>query len=176
MEIIKKEKIFSGKLISVYKRIVRHSDGSFWERETASYNGSASCVVAVENDNIIMIKQYRPSVEEKLLEIPAGKIDKGETAEQAAKRELEEEVGLIPLNLKELADFYPTPGFVDEKLHLFFADRFKEGKVHLDPGEVLDVFKLPVSKINEYIFSNKIKDAKTIIGLLFWKVMKDERK
>ncbi len=175
MKIIKKEKIFSGKLISVYRRLVEHDDGTVWERETASYNGSAACIIAVDNDNIILIKQFRPSVEETLIEIPAGRIDKGETPEQAAKRELEEEVGLIPLNLKKLVEFYPTPGFVDEKLYLFYADKFDKGNVHLDPGEVLNLFKLPVSEVDEYIFSNKIKDAKTLIGILLWKVMKNER-
>jgi ADP-ribose pyrophosphatase len=168
MKIIKKEKIFSGKLLTIYKRIVKHDDGTLWERETASYNGSASAIVAVDGNDIVLIKQFRPSVEETLIEIPAGRIDKGETPEQAAKRELEEETGLIPLNLKKLVEFYPTPGFVDEKIHIFYADKFDKGKSHLDEGEVLNIVRISVKDIDEYIATNKIKDGKTLIGLLLW--------
>jgi len=169
MEILKKQKIFKGKLLSIYRRLVKQDDGSIWERETASYDGSAAAIVAIDGDQVVLIKQFRPSVEETLLEIPAGKIDPGETPEQAAKRELEEETGLIPLNLKKLVEFYPTPGFVDEKIHIFYADNFKKGKVHLDKGEVLDIVRISTFEVGEYIQSNKIKDAKTLVGLLLWK-------
>jgi len=169
MEIIKKERIFKGKLISIYRRLVKHNDGTVWERETASYNGSAAAIVAIDGDQVVLIKQFRPSVEETLLEIPAGRIDPGETPEQAAKRELEEETSLIPLNLKKLVEFYPTPGFVDEKIHIFYADEFKKGKMHLDKGEVLDIVRISTFEVGEYILDNKIKDAKTLIGLLLWK-------
>ncbi|MCD6426672.1 MAG: NUDIX hydrolase [Caldisericaceae bacterium] len=170
MEIIKKERIFKGKLLSIYKRLVKHDDGTVWERETASYNGNAAAIVAVDGNEVVLIKQFRPSVEETLLEIPAGRIDDGETPEQAASRELEEETGLKPLNLRKLVEFYPTPGFVDEKIYLFYADKFEKGSVHLDEGEVLRIFRLPVNEVEEYLFSNKIKDGKTLIGLLLWKV------
>ncbi len=169
MEIIKKEKIFKGKLISVYRRLVRHNDGTVWERETASYDGSASAIVAIDGNEIVLIRQFRPSVEETLIEIPAGRIDAGETPEKAAARELEEETGLKPLNLKKIAEFYPTPGFVDEKMHLFYADKFEKGSVHLDEGEVLRIFRLPLNEVDEYLRSGKIKDAKTYIGILLWK-------
>ncbi len=170
MEIIKKERIFKGKLLSIYKRLVKHDDGTVWERETASYNGNAAAIVAVDGNEVVLIKQFRPSVEETLLEIPAGRIDEGETPEQTASRELEEETGLKPLNLRKLVEFYPTPGFVDEKIYLFYADKFEKGSVHLDEGEVLRIFRLPVNEVEEYLFSNKIKDGKTFIGLLLWKV------
>lgn len=170
MEIIKKERVFKGKLLSIYKRLVKHDDGTVWERETASYNGNAAAIVAVDGNEVVLIKQFRPSVEETLLEIPAGRIDEGETPEQAASRELEEETGLKPLNLRKLVEFYPTPGFVDEKIYLFYADKFEKGSVHLDEGEVLRIFRLPVNEVEEYLFSNKIKDGKTLIGLLLWKV------
>ncbi len=169
MEIVKKERVFKGKLLSIYKRFVKHDDGTVWERETASYDGNAAAIVAVDGNEVVLIKQFRPSVEETLLEIPAGRIDEGETPEQAASRELEEETGLKPLNLRKLVEFYPTPGFVDEKIYLFYADKFEKGSVHLDEGEVLRIFRLPVNEVEEYLFSNKIKDGKTFIGLL-WKV------
>ncbi len=170
MEIIKKELVFKGKLLSIYKRLVRHDDGTVWERETASYGGNAAAIVAVDGNEVVLIKQFRPSVEETLLEIPAGRIDDGETPEQAAARELEEETGLKPLNLRKLVEFYPTPGFVDEKIYLFYADKFEKGSVHLDEGEVLRIFRLPINEVEEYLLSNKIKDGKTFVGLLLWKV------
>lgn len=170
MEIVKKERVFKGKLLSIYRRFVKHDDGTVWERETASYDGNAAAIVAVDGNEVVLIKQFRPSVEETLLEIPAGRIDSGETPEQAASRELEEETGLKPLNLRKLVEFYPTPGFVDEKIYLFYADKFEKGSVHLDEGEVLRIFRLPVNEVEEYLFSDKIKDGKTFIGLLLWKV------
>ncbi len=175
MEILKKERIFKGKLLSIYRRIVKHEDGTVWERETASYNGNAAAIVAVDGGELVLIKQFRPSVEETLIEIPAGRIDQGETPEHAAVRELEEETGLKAVNIEKVAEFYTSPGFTDEKIYLFYADKFEKGSVHLDEGEVLRIFRLPINEVNDYLFSGKIKDGKTFIGLLLWKVRGYER-
>ncbi len=174
MEIVKKERIFKGKLLSVYRRIVKHDNGTLWERETASYNGNAVAIVAIEGNEVVLIKQFRPSVEETLIEIPAGRIDENETPMHAAVRELEEETGLRAVNIKKITEFYTSPGFTDEKIYLFYADKFEKGSVHLDEGEVLRIFRLPVDEIKDYLFSGKIKDGKTYIGLL-WKVRDYER-
>ncbi len=172
MKILKTEKICTGNLLTFYRKIVRHNDGTEWNREMVSYGASAAAVIAEYKGSIVLVSQFRPAVEKTLLEIPAGKIEKDETPEKAAVRELEEEVGIIPINIRKIAEFYSTPGFTDEKMYLFYADQFKKGNTHPDPGEVLNVKLLPVSQVNEYLLTNKIEDAKTYIGLLYWKVIK----
>jgi len=172
MKILKLEKICAGNLLTLYRKVIRHNDGTVWKREMVSYGGNAAAIIAEYKGNIILVSQFRSAVEEKLLEIPAGRIEKGESPMEAAIREMEEEVGIIPLNMRKIVEFYSTPGFVDEKMYLFYADQFKEGNVHPDRGEVLSKKLIPVSKIDEYLSTNKIKDAKTYIGLLYWKVMK----
>ncbi len=172
MEILKKEEICKGNLLTFYRKIVRHDDGTEWKREMVSYGASAAAVVAEYKGSIVLVSQFRPAVEKTLLEIPAGKIEKGETPEMAAVRELEEEVGIIPVRIREIAEFYSTPGFTDEKMYLFYADQFKKGNVHPDPGEVLNVKLLPVSQVDEYLLTKKIEDAKTYVGLLYWRMIK----
>jgi len=172
MKILKFKKIYAGRLLTLYNKTVQHDDGTVWEREVVSYGGDAAAIVAEYNGNIILVSQFRPAVDEELLEIPAGRIEKNELPEEAAIRELEEEVGIIPQNIKKIAEFYSSPGFADEKMYLFYADQFKQGSVHLDAGEDLSVKLLPVSEVDDYLSTNKIKDAKTYLGLLYWKGMK----
>jgi ADP-ribose pyrophosphatase len=169
MKIFRQEKIYSGKTLTLYKKIVENSDKSLWERETVSCGSNAVAVVAEYCGNIVFVKQFRPAVNEVIVELPAGKIAKGEDPARCAERELEEETSLVPIDLKLMVEFYSTPGFVDEKLYIFYADKFVQGKMKFDPGEELQTFLVPIDNISNYIFSNKIKDAKTLIGLLFWK-------
>jgi ADP-ribose pyrophosphatase len=171
MKILEQEKIYSGKVLTIYKKIVENSDKSVWEREIVSYGSNAVAIVAEFKGNIVFEKQFRPAVNEVIIEIPAGRIEDGETPEQCALRELEEETSLVPVDLKLLVEFYSTPGFVDEKISVFYANKFREGETKFDQGEELQSFLVPIDRIDDYIFSNKIKDAKTLIGLLFWKEM-----
>ena len=169
MKIVEQEKIYSGKILTIYKKIVENSDKSLWEREVVSYGSNAVAIVAEFHGDILFERQFRPAVNDLIIEIPAGKIENGETPEKCALRELEEETSLVAVDLKLLVEFYSTPGFVDEKISVFYANKFKEGTTKFDPGEELQSFWVPIEKIDDYIFSNKIRDAKTLIGLLFWR-------
>ncbi|MGC9124623.1 MAG: NUDIX hydrolase, partial [Caldisericaceae bacterium] len=108
-KVISIEKIFQGKLLSVYKKIVENEDKSNWERETVGYGGAASAVVAEYNNAIILVSQFRPTAQKYFLELPAGRIEEGESPFDCAKRELEEETGLVAHNLRKIARFYPSP-------------------------------------------------------------------
>jgi ADP-ribose pyrophosphatase len=169
MKILKQEKIFSGKILTLYKKIVQNSDKTLWERESVSYGSNAVTILGEYKGNIVFVSQFRPAVNDILLELPAGRIEKGENAFVCAKREMEEETSLIPINLELLVEIYPSPGFMDEKISIFYANEFKEGKTNFDPGEELKSLFIPPKEINSCIFLNKIKDAKTLIGLLLWK-------
>ncbi len=176
MKVVDKNEIFKGKILTVFRKIVKNKDGSLWERETVGYCGEASVVLAVNNEKVILVSQFRPSCECFLLELPAGRIEKNETPEQCALREFEEEVGLVPKTVRKLLEFYTSPGFVEEKVHLFYADDFLQSNKNLDKGEEVEMFLLPCDLIDEYLFGGKIIDAKTIIGLLALKVMKNGNK
>ncbi len=171
MEIVKKETLFKGRLLSIIKKTVKNSDGTLWDREVVTYGGNASVVLALVDNKVVFVKQFRPTVEGFILELPAGRIENNETPYDCAKRELEEETGLIPKNLKFLFEFYPSPGFVDEKLYLFLATEFSQGKVNLDVGEEVKTLFIPVDDALSYLDNGTIIDGKTIIGLLYVRLM-----
>lgn len=171
MEIVKKETLFSGRLLSIIKKTVKNSDGTLWDREVVTYGGNASVVLALVDNKVVFVKQFRPTVEDFILELPAGRIENNETPYDCAKRELEEETGLIPKNLKFLFEFYPSPGFVDEKLYLFLATEFSQGKVNLDAGEEVKTLFVHVEDALNYLDNGTIIDGKTIIGLLYLKLL-----
>jgi ADP-ribose pyrophosphatase len=169
MKILRKETVFKGKLLSIVRKEVENSDGSVWIREVVTYGGSASFIVPVYNGKFIFVKQFRPTLEDFILEFPAGRIEENETPERCAIRELEEETGLIPKNLKFVFEFYPSPGFVDEKLYMFYADDFEKGKTNFDPGEELNTVLVNVDEAMKMLDEGKIIDGKTLVGLLWFK-------
>ena len=113
----------------------------------------------------ILVRQFRYAYQEELLEIPAGKLEKGEDPVLAAKRELEEETGLVAGELKPLFTLYPTPGYTNEKIYIYEASGVTAGKQHLDEGEFLNVVFLPVEEVARMIEKGEIRDAKTIVAV-----------
>jgi ADP-ribose pyrophosphatase len=123
-------------------------------------------VVALDDaGNIILVKQYRSAAAEMLLEIPAGGLEPGETPKEAATREMQEEVGLIPENLIELGYFWVAGSYDTEKITIFMADQFKASSLASDPDEQIEVIRMPFADALEMTKSNVITDAKTLIGL-----------
>ena len=116
-----------------------------------------------------MVRQYRHPAGQHLLELPAGKLEKGEDPDRCAARELEEETGYRPQSVKKLGSFYPTPGYVSEILHLYLADELVPTKQNLDPGEFLDVIAMPLKDALAACFDGRIVDAKTALALLMYK-------
>jgi len=142
MKVLRKETVFKGKLLSIVRKEVENSDGSVWVREVVTYGGSASFIVPVYNEKFIFVKQFRPTLEDFILEFPAGRIEENETPERCAIRELEEETGLIPKNLKFVFEFYPSPGFVahgiglpqkEEDVEKFYEELRKRFNVIVHP-------------------------------------------
>jgi ADP-ribose pyrophosphatase len=150
-------KVFEGKLITVEvddgMEIVRHA--------------AAVAIVAVDRDDrVVLVRQERPAVGGALLEIPAGKLDPGEEPLAAAKRELREETGLHGGDWAEVAAVFASPGFTDEKFHLFTATGLHEGEASPDDGEDLEVVRIPVAGVPGLL--PDIEDAKTLAGLLLY--------
>jgi ADP-ribose pyrophosphatase len=113
-----------------------------------------------------MVRQFRKPIDQESLEIPAGKLDKGEDPLECAKRELKEETGLDTKDIKHLMEIHSTPGFSNEILHMYVAKDLYEGESCADEDEFISAEKYPVNTLVDMILKNEISDAKTIIGIL----------
>ncbi|HZK10953.1 MAG TPA: NUDIX hydrolase [Atribacterota bacterium] len=159
--------IFRGKIINLRQDKVKLPDGRETIREIVEHPG-AVVVLALTNDNkIVMIRQFRKPADEVLWELPAGKIEPGEDLKNCALRELEEETGYYPRKIKKLITFFSTPGFCNEKLTLFLAEDLEKRNKNEDADEFIEVELIKPNKALKLVQKNIIKDAKTIIGILF---------
>lgn len=158
--------IFEGKVISVTRDEVRLENGNTSFREVVHHHGGAAVIALTENDEIYMVRQYRYAVGEELLEIPAGKLEKGEDPFEAAKRELAEEAGLYADTYVSLGYIIPTCGYCDEKIYIYAAKGLHPTQQHLDADEFLSVFKVKLSEAIEKVMSGEIVDSKTIAALM----------
>lgn len=163
---ISSKKIFEGKIIKVFFDDVMLPNKKMATREKVWHPGAVAVVPLTMDNEIILIKQYRYPVEEVLIEIPAGKLDKDEIPMDCARRELQEEVGAIGGNLVHLTSFHTTPGFSNEFLHLYLATNFENKENNPDEDEFLQIIKVPLKDSMDWVFEGKIKDAKSIIGIL----------
>lgn len=159
------EEIFSGRIVKLRVDKVKMPKGNLADREIVEHPGGVGIVAVTDNDEIIMVKQFRKPVEKPIYEIPAGKLDEGEEHRTCGIRELEEETGYKAKNFEYLGFMYPSPGFCDEVTHAYLATGLVKGEVHLDPDEYLDVEYIPIQKVKEMIMNNEINDAKTIFGV-----------
>jgi ADP-ribose pyrophosphatase len=133
-------------------------------REVVLHSGASAIVPVTQNGGIIFVKQYRYPVQQALLEIPAGKMDPGETPEDCASREMEEEI-VYQGSLIKLGMVYTTPGFSNEAIHLYLARDLVKTHQHLDEGEYLDIIELPIETVREYVNKGLMQDAKTLSAL-----------
>ena len=173
---IEKEVVFEGRIITVRKDKAELGDGSIAPRELVIHSGGV-CVVPLTDDNrVIMVCQFRYAFGEPLLEIPAGKLEKGEEHRSAALRELEEETGAKCTSFEYLGVCYPSVAYLTEKIHMYLARGLSFGKAHLDEGEFLDVLQIPLDEAVEMVMRGEIPDAKTQIALLKTKMIIDSGK
>lgn len=164
--------IFSGKIISVHTDTVTLVDGTEAQREVVDHPGGVAVVGLTENNEVLMVRQFRYPYKEIIYEIPAGKLEKGEDIRQAGIREFHEECGAEAQDFEALGEIYPTPGYCSEIIHLFYATDLTFTQQELDDDEYLDVIKMPLGECVAKIMSGEIKDAKTIVGILKLKELK----
>ncbi len=151
---------------------VRFPDGSVGELEMIRHPGASAVVPFIddpESDDprLLLIRQYRYAADSYLLEIPAGRLEPNETPEVCASRELEEETGKKARHLRKVFELYTTPGFTDEKIHLFLAWDLAPGRLARERDEFMDEVSVRLSQALRMIESGEISDAKTALGILF---------
>jgi ADP-ribose pyrophosphatase len=169
---VKSSRVYTGKIVSLDVDSVRFPDGSIGELEMIRHSGASAIVPFLsdpqgEDPQVLMIRQYRYAADGYLYEIPAGRLDKGESPRDCAARELKEETGCTAEHFDHLLTIYTTPGFTDEKIHLFMATGLVAGETKHEVDEFLDLHPMRLSRALEMVEAAEIQDAKTVIGLLF---------
>jgi len=158
--------IFNGKILHVIHDKVELEDGSTSMREVVRHPGGV-CVAAIDSDNnLLFVRQFRYPYAEVVLELPAGKLEKGSTPLENGKRELLEETGAIGYSYISLGQVYPSPGYTDEIIHLYACRIKEEQTAQPDAGEFLNIERIPIIKAAEMVLNNQIFDAKTQIAVL----------
>lgn len=156
--------VYAGKLVTVKVGPVRLDDGREATREVVEHNGGVVIVPAL-GDSVLLVRQFRIALGKEMLELPAGKLEGDEDPLERAHRELEEETGHRAGRMIPAGHFYPSCGFLTEKLHLFLAMDLEKTQQNLDWDEVIEVVEMPLSEIRKELRANAFDDAKTIIGL-----------
>lgn len=164
------ERKYSGKILALDVDKVSLPDGSTSFRECVRHSGGAA-VLYVQDGKILLVKQFRYLYGKEIYEIPAGKVESGEDPEVAAKRELEEETGYRAQKLVRALQIFPSPGYTDEIIHVFFAKDCTFVGQKLDCGEFLNCEFVPVDKVLKMIEDGEICDAKTVAAV--YKYVKD---
>ncbi|MGC2237304.1 MAG: NUDIX hydrolase [Pyrinomonadaceae bacterium] len=164
-EVISTKEIYKGKIFDVYEAEIRDGDVEY-KREIVLHKGSAVIVPVFADKTVALVRQYRHAAGEYLLEIPAGTLNKDESPEIGARRELEEEIGVTTEKIEKLTEFYVSPGFLTEKMHVYMASDLTETQQNLEEDEILVVEKLSFPEAFEKIKNGEIQDAKTIVGLI----------
>lgn len=169
MKITESREVYNCKLFRVTEdKAVDPKTGFEISRSVVRHNGSA-VILAVHKKNILLVRQYRLPAEKSLWELPAGKVDEGETPMAAAKRELAEETGYTAENWSLLASFYASPGFVNERMHVYLATDLIKGKATPMDDERIEMAWFKRKEVALLIQNGKIEDAKTLIGFYRWK-------
>lgn len=161
--------VYRGRLVSLRVDDVLLPGGRVAQREIVEHPGAAAIVTVTDQDEVVLVRQYRKAVGRELLEIPAGTLEAGETPLDCARRELVEETGMAAGSLAPLVTFFPSPGVLTEEITVYLAEGLRPAAGGARPEseeEGLRVVRVPRSRIPGLIESGEIRDAKTMIGLL----------
>jgi len=169
---ISSKRIHTGKIIKLDSDRIRYPDGSEAEVDIVRHSGASAVVPFLsdpegEDPQILLLRQYRYAADGYLYEIPAGRLDPGETPADCAARELKEETGCTAKQMEPLITMVTTPGFTDERIHLFMATELTHGEATREADEFADVIIMRLSEALELIQKGEIVDGKTALGVLF---------
>jgi len=167
-----RRRIYTGRVVHLDVDTVQYPDGSTGEMEMLRHPGAAAVIPFASDPRgadptVLLIRQYRYATGGALFEIPAGRLDAGEAPEQCARRELKEEVGVTAGRLERLTTIWTTPGFTDERIHLFWAADLAAGTHAREPDEFIEVVPKPLSEVLAMVRSGEICDGKTVVAILY---------
>lgn len=166
---VKRKLEHKGSIVDFYSDYMELPDHKIAKWDFIAHKGAAAIIPVREDGKIIMVRQYRNAIERFTLEIPAGAINPGETLEQTAIRECEEETGYKALEAKHLFDLYTTVAFCNEKIGIYYSEKLEKSTQNLDENEYVNVEFYEIDELIQMIFDGKIQDSKTISALLAYK-------
>jgi len=166
VRVLSTRRVYEGKVLSLDVDEVLEPEGVRATREVVRHRGSVAALPVHEDGRMVLVRQYRYAVDALVWELPAGRLDPGETVEDAARREMEEEVGLRPRGLEPLATFYTTPGFCDERMHLFRATGLESVAARPEADERIESRAFTRTEVEEMIRRGEIAEGKTLVALL----------
>jgi ADP-ribose pyrophosphatase len=158
--------VYDGRVLSLHVDEVEEPGGVRALREVVRHRGSVATLAVSETGQVILVRQYRYAVDEALWELPAGRLDPGETPEQGARRELAEEVGLEADEVEPLAVFYTTPGFSDERMYLYRASGLRQVPPRPEDDERIEPRWFGLDEAISMVATGEIKEGKTLVALL----------
>ncbi len=158
--------VFDGRILHITLDEIELPNGKRSKREVVNHPGGVTVAALDDENNLYFVKQFRYPYKEVVLELPAGKLEKGSTPLENGKRELMEETGAEGYSYMSLGQLYPSPGYTNETIHLYVCRVKSEGESRPDDGEFLNVEKIPLDKAVEMVLNNQIPDAKTQVAVL----------
>lgn len=169
---VSSRRVYSGRVIDLDVDTVRFPDGSTGDLEMIRHSGASAVVPFLsgpmgEDPQLLLIRQYRYAAGGYLYEIPAGRLEQGEDPAECASRELREETGCTAAKFDFLTTIYTTPGFTDERIHLYMATGLERGDTAHEPDEFMTVEAVTLSAALQLIQKGEINDGKTVVGILF---------
>jgi ADP-ribose pyrophosphatase len=172
MTLLSSTRLYSGRVVNLDLDRVRFPDDSIGELEMLRHPGAAAVVPFLDpcgsaDPRVVLIRQFRHAADGYIWEVPAGRLDPGERPETCAERELEEETGMRARRLERLTTIHTTPGFTDERIHLFLADGLEPGAEHREADEFMELHTLRWSEVMGRVERGEISDGKTLVSLLF---------
>ena len=164
--IVTTRKVFEGRIVKLRIDTISLPNGRQMEREVVEHDAVAVIVPIDQDDNVLLVRQYRHPIGQDLLEVPAGIVEGSESPEDCARRELQEETGYAAGTLRALGRFWISPGFCTEFVYAYHATDLSPSRLPADDDEAIEVEKMPMSRVNGLIQGGEIRDAKTIAALL----------
>jgi ADP-ribose pyrophosphatase len=175
-KLLSSQQVYQGRAVKLRIDTVEKPSGRVTTREVVEHS---DCVVIIPVDaegNLLLVRQFRHAIGKELLELPAGGINPGESPEEAARRELQEETGYLPQQLKRLGGFYSIPGYGNEYLHLYLATDLAPSQLWAEDTESIDLVQVPLKELTSLISQGWIIDAKSLAGLLYLQTQQTHHK
>jgi len=164
--VVRHERVYSGKVVDLDVDEVEEPGGARGTREVVRQRGSVAALAVRSDGRVVLVRQYRYAVDASVWELPAGRRDSGESPETGARRELEEEVGLRAGDMELLLEFWTTPGFCDEVMHLFRATDLEEVPARPEADERIEWSAFTLDEARDMVRRGEIREGKTLVALL----------